>query len=80
MTKLLVLYYSMYGHVETMAGAVAEGARSVDGVRARWVASTEREGTRSSPVSRQARGHHREETEGLNVELTHGIAGAAPRR
>jgi NAD(P)H dehydrogenase (quinone) len=32
MTKLLVLYYSSYGHVETMAGAVAEGARSVAGV------------------------------------------------
>jgi NAD(P)H dehydrogenase (quinone) len=32
MTKLLVLYYSMYGHVETMAGAVTEGARSVEGV------------------------------------------------
>lgn len=32
MTKLLVLYYSTYGHVETMAGAIAEGARSVDGV------------------------------------------------
>jgi NAD(P)H dehydrogenase (quinone) len=29
MTKVLVLYYSMYGHVETLAGAVAEGARSV---------------------------------------------------
>ena len=27
MTKLLVLYYSMYGHIETMANAVAEGAR-----------------------------------------------------
>lgn len=32
MTKLLVLYYSMYGHIETLAGAVAEGARSVEGV------------------------------------------------
>jgi NAD(P)H dehydrogenase (quinone) len=32
MTKLLVLYYSTYGHIETMANAVAEGARSVDGV------------------------------------------------
>ena len=32
MTKLLVLYYSMYGHVETMTQAVAEGARGVDGV------------------------------------------------
>ena len=27
MARILVLYYSMYGHVETMAGAVAEGAR-----------------------------------------------------
>jgi len=27
MTKVLVLYYSSYGHIETMAGAVAEGAR-----------------------------------------------------
>ena len=28
MTKVLVLYHSAYGHIETMAGAVAEGARS----------------------------------------------------
>src|ERR1700686_4862532 len=28
MAKILVLYYSSYGHVETMAKAVAEGARS----------------------------------------------------
>jgi NAD(P)H dehydrogenase (quinone) len=28
MAKVLVLYYSTYGHIETMAGAVAEGARS----------------------------------------------------
>ena len=28
MTRVLVLYYSSYGHVETMAGAVAEGARA----------------------------------------------------
>lgn len=28
MTKVLVLYYSMYGHVERMAAAVAEGARA----------------------------------------------------
>jgi len=32
MAKLLVLYHSMYGHVETMAQVVAEGARQVDGV------------------------------------------------
>ncbi|KAB2640322.1 MAG: NAD(P)H:quinone oxidoreductase [Verrucomicrobia bacterium] len=30
MTQVLVLYYSMYGHVETLAAAIAEGARSVD--------------------------------------------------
>ena len=29
MPKVLVLYYSAYGHIETMAEAVAEGARSV---------------------------------------------------
>ncbi len=28
MTKVLVLYYSAYGHIEAMAEAVAEGARS----------------------------------------------------
>lgn len=32
MSKILVLYYSMYGHIETMAGAIAEGARAVAGV------------------------------------------------
>lgn len=31
MTKILVLYYSMYGHIETLAQAIAEGARSVEG-------------------------------------------------
>jgi len=30
-TKILVLYYSMYGHVETLAGAVAAGAGDVPG-------------------------------------------------
>ncbi len=28
MAKLLVLYYSSYGHIETMAEAIAEGARA----------------------------------------------------
>lgn len=32
MTKVLVLYYSMYGHIETMANAIAEGAKRVDDV------------------------------------------------
>ena len=31
MAKILVLYYSMYGHIETMAKAVVAGAESVDG-------------------------------------------------
>lgn len=31
MAKVLVLYYSMYGHVETMANAIAAGAREVAG-------------------------------------------------
>ena len=29
MAKVLVLYYSSYGHIETMAEAVAEGAREI---------------------------------------------------
>ncbi len=33
MTRILVLYHSAYGHVETMAEAVAEGAREVPGVQ-----------------------------------------------
>lgn len=32
MPKILVLYYSSYGHIETMAEAVAQGAKSVAGV------------------------------------------------
>ncbi len=31
MTRILVLYYSSYGHLETMAQAVAEGVKSVPG-------------------------------------------------
>ncbi|MBF1800904.1 NAD(P)H:quinone oxidoreductase [Alloalcanivorax profundimaris] len=32
MKRILVLYYSMYGHIESLADAVAEGARGVGGV------------------------------------------------
>ena len=32
MKKILVLYYSMYGHIETLANAVVDGAKSIDGV------------------------------------------------
>lgn len=31
MAKILVLYYSMYGHIETMANAVAEGVSRIQG-------------------------------------------------
>ncbi|MEG1202780.1 MAG: flavodoxin domain-containing protein, partial [Comamonas sp.] len=31
MAKVLVLYHSMYGHIETMASKIAEGAKSVAG-------------------------------------------------
>ena len=33
MAKVLVLYYSFYGHIEAMANAVAEGAREVAGAQ-----------------------------------------------
>lgn len=31
MAKVLVLYYSSYGHIEAMANAVAQGAKAVEG-------------------------------------------------
>ena len=34
MTKVLILYYSMYGHIEQMAHAIYEGVNKVDGVEA----------------------------------------------
>ena len=45
MTKVLVLYYSSYGHIEQMADAVAEGARAGGAeVDVRRVAETAPEG------------------------------------
>lgn len=32
--KVLILYYSMYGHIDAMAKAVAEGVKEVDGAEA----------------------------------------------
>ena len=32
MAKILVLYHSVYGHIETLADAIAAGAREVEGV------------------------------------------------
>ena len=41
MSKVLVLYYSSYGHIETMASAIAEGARSTGAqVQVKRVAET----------------------------------------
>lgn len=34
MATVLVLYYSMYGHIEKMAEAIAEGVNMVDGAKA----------------------------------------------
>lgn len=34
MARILILYYSGYGHTETMAGAVAEGVNAVEGCEA----------------------------------------------
>jgi len=31
--KVLILYYSLYGHIHRMAGAVAEGAKEVEGAQ-----------------------------------------------
>lgn len=33
MSKVLIIYYSSYGHIETLAKAVAEGARGVGGTQ-----------------------------------------------
>ena len=47
MSKVLVLYYSTYGHLETMAQAVAEGARSAAGGQGqRQPSATELDGAR----------------------------------
>ena len=55
MAKVLVLYYSMYGHIETMAHAVADGANRVDGVE---VVET-RTGNHAGGSLRQSRGKHK---------------------
>ncbi len=44
MARILILYYSMYGHVETLAKAVAEGVQSVKGVEVTIKANVKKEG------------------------------------
>lgn len=50
MTRILVLYYSSYGHIRTMAQAVAEGAAEIPGtvVDVKRVPETVREAVRQS--------------------------------
>mgnify|MGYP003694487423 CR=1 FL=1 len=52
MTKMLVLYYSSYGHVEQMAYAQAEGARRVAGAEVRRQARARARDARSSRAPR----------------------------
>ena len=47
MTKVLVLYYSTYGHVETMAYAVAEGVR--EAAPKQWSSACRRRSRSRSP-------------------------------
>lgn len=51
MKKVLVLYYSMYGHIERLAEAMAEGARRVPGVEVTIKRAPE---TMSEDVARNA--------------------------
>ena len=56
MAKVLVLYYSMYGHVERMAEAVAEGARGAGAeVAVKRVAELVRRRCWRSPAPRRTR-------------------------
>ena len=43
MTKILIPYYSSYGHVYTLAKAVEEGAKRVEGAEVRLVRIPESE-------------------------------------
>jgi NAD(P)H dehydrogenase (quinone) len=50
MSKILVLYYSAYGHIEKMAEAVAEGARAVSGTQSRSSACPPEEVAKKSGI------------------------------
>lgn len=60
-TKVLVLYYSSYGHVEAMAQAVAAGAREVADtevtVQARAGTDARRSGAQGRHQARPSRTH-----------------------
>lgn len=65
-TKLLVLYYSMYGHIEAMANAVVEGAKAAGDIEVslKRVPHAKRQGTDDGPLSGQARCQHGGKTKG----------------
>jgi NAD(P)H dehydrogenase (quinone) len=69
MTKVLVLYYSSYGHVEKMADAVAEGAREAGAeVDIRRVAET-------APPEVVAQAHFKTDTSHPVIESADALAG-----
>ena len=76
MTRILVLYYSSYGHIEQMAHAQAEGVRKVDGVEAVVIrhARTGRlravsPGCCRATAQESERGQRLETTEGRRAEI-----------
>jgi NAD(P)H dehydrogenase (quinone) len=69
MTKVLVLYYSSYGHIEQMADAVAEGARAGGAeVDIRRVAET-------APPAVVAAAHFKTDTAHPEIESPDALAG-----
>jgi NAD(P)H dehydrogenase (quinone) len=69
MAKVLVLYYSSYGHIEQMADAVAEGARSGGAeVDIRCVAET-------APAEVAAAAHFKTDTAHAVIESPQALAG-----
>jgi NAD(P)H dehydrogenase (quinone) len=72
-TKLLVVYYSVHGHVETLAGAVARGAESVRNTEVRVRRIRDLVDARSAERSADAATHD-------DVRWADGIAWGTPTR
>ena len=70
MTKVLVLYYSSYGHIEQMADAVAEGARAAAARRSISAASPKPRPTRWSKAA-----HFKTDTAHPEIEGTDALRG-----
>jgi len=84
--NVLVVFYSSYGHIHTMAQAVAEGAKSVEGaeVRLRRIPELEaaRQGMSSQPWYVQAQERQQEIPEATHDDLrwADGICWGTPTR